>query len=194
MKRISMSLAILAILGLNGSLLAATIPPAKGGTLPAFSLPIPKDSSEKTYLGLSGDGPFKVPQIKAEVVLIELFSLYCPYCQSSAPGLNELYQLIENNPETKGKIKMIGIGAGNSAFEVETFKKTYDVLFPLFPDKDFAIHKALGDARTPYFIAIKIKADRTHEVIHSELGGFAGAQAYLEVILKASGFTQGGKP
>jgi thiol-disulfide isomerase/thioredoxin len=194
MKRISMSLAILAILGLNGSPLAATIPPAKGGTLPAFSLPIPKDSSEKTYLGLSGDGPFKVPQIKAEVVLIEVFSLYCPYCQSSAPGLNELYQLIENNPETKGKIKMIGIGAGNSAFEVETFRKTYNVLFPLFPDKDFAIHKALGDVRTPYFIAIKIKADRTHEVIHSELGGFAGAQAYLEVILKASGLAQGGKP
>ena len=194
MKRILIFFALSVILVLNGSPFAATLPPVKGSTLPAFSLPIPKNASEKTYLGLSGDGSFKVPQIKAEVVLIELFSLYCPYCQSSAPGLNELYQLIENNPETKGKIKMIGIGAGNSAFEVETFRKTYGVVFPLFPDKDFAIHKALGDVRTPYFIAIKIKADRTHEVIHSELGGFAGAQAYLEVILKASGLGQGGKP
>jgi hypothetical protein len=39
-------------------------------------LPIPKDPAEKAYLGLSGDGFFKVTQIKAEVVVIEIFSLY----------------------------------------------------------------------------------------------------------------------
>jgi len=83
-------------------------------------------------LGLSGSGSFKIPQIKAKVVIIEIFSMYCPYCQKDAPGVNELYLLIENNADIKNKIKLIGIGAGNSSYEVEVFKKTYTVPSP-FP-------------------------------------------------------------
>lgn len=167
--------------------LNANSPPEKGGPLPIIRLPIPKDAVDKEYLGLSGEGSFKITEIKAKVVIIEIFSLYCPYCQSSAPGLNELFHRMENNPDLKGKIKLIGIGAGNSPYEVEIFKKTYNTPFPLFPDKDFTLHKALGDVRTPYFIAIKINDDGTHQVIHSELGGFKGAESFLELMLNASG-------
>jgi len=181
-------LTVLTTVSFSGGLIfAAVTPPSKGGTLPTFNLPVPKDRGETTYLGVSGAGPFKIPQIKANVVIIEIFSLYCPYCQSVAPGVKDLYSLIENDPNLKGKIKIIGIGAGNTPYEVQVFKGTYDTPFPLFPDKDFAIHKALGDVRTPYFIAVKIKEDGTHEVILSELGAFKGAQSFLESILDASG-------
>jgi len=166
---------------------AANAPPAKGGVLPVINLPIPKSLDEKDYLGLSGDSLFKIPQIKAKVVIVEIFSMYCPYCQKDAPRINELYQMIENNPEFKTKIKLIGIGAGNSPYEVSVFKKTYAVPFPLFPDKDFVIHKVYGEVRTPYFFAVKINDDGTHQVIHSQLGDFQGAESFLELILKASG-------
>src|SRR5512140_2507078 len=88
---------------------AADITPGKGDLLPVFSLPIPQDSQEKVYLGLSGDGQFKIAQLKARVVIIEIFSMYCPYCQKEAPRVNELYQAIEDLPALKGKIKLIGI-------------------------------------------------------------------------------------
>jgi thiol-disulfide isomerase/thioredoxin len=166
---------------------AANKPPEKGEVLPVINLPIPKNPVEKTYLGLSGDGLFKIPQIKAKVVIIEIFSMYCPYCQKDAPGINELYSTIENNPDLKTKIKLIGIGAGNSFYEVEVFKKTYKVPFPLFPDKDFAIHRACGEVRTPYFIVVKINDDGTHQIVHSQLGGYPGAEPFLESVLKASG-------
>jgi len=67
------------------SLMAMTVPlwavspPAVGGSLPDFKLPAPKDSADKNYLGVSGSffsGPFKIPQIRANVVIIEIFSMY----------------------------------------------------------------------------------------------------------------------
>ncbi|MGD8371314.1 MAG: hypothetical protein PVF44_08765 [Syntrophobacterales bacterium] len=56
--------------------LSAKNPPAQGETLPQFELAVPQDSAAKTYLGLSGSGKFTVPQIKARVVVIEIFSMY----------------------------------------------------------------------------------------------------------------------
>ena len=169
------------------SAMAANKPPEKGEQLPVINLPIPKNPEEKNYLGLSGSGSFKIPQIKAKVVIIEIFSMYCPYCQKDAPGVNELYRLIENNADIKNKIKLIGIGAGNSSYEVEVFKKTYTVPFPLFPDKDFTIHQACGEVRTPYFMVVKINDDGTHQIVHNQLGNYPGAEPFLDLVLKASG-------
>ena len=169
------------------SALAVNKPPEKGEVLPAINLPIPKNPEERNYLGLSGSGLFKIPQIKAKAVIVEIFSMYCPFCQKDAPGVNELYRLIENNPDIKNKIKLIGIGAGNSPYEVEVYQKTYNVPFSLFPDKDFTIHKACGEVRTPYFMVVKINEDGTHQIVHAQLGGYPGAEPFLELVLKASG-------
>jgi thiol-disulfide isomerase/thioredoxin len=189
MNKIRISFVVMTIffIVLISSTLSASVPPSKGDVLPKINLPIPKSPDDKSYLGLSGVGNFKIPQIKAKVVIVEVFSMYCPYCQKDAPRINEMYQMIENNPELKNKIKIIGIGAGNSPFEVEVFKKTYHVPFPLFADKDFSIHKVLGEVRTPYFVAIKISDDGTHQIVHSQLGDFQGAEPFLELILKVSG-------
>ena len=167
--------------------LAANKPPEKGEQLPAVNLPIPKDPDARSYLGLSGSGFFKIPQIKAKVVIIEIFSMYCPYCQKDAPGVNDLYRLIENNAEVRDKIKLIGLGAGNSSYEVGVYKNNYTVPFPLFPDKDFTIHKAFGEVRTPYFMVVKINENGTHQIVHSQLGNYPGAEPFLDVVLKASG-------
>jgi peroxiredoxin len=189
MKKTLMVLTVIILLFsiLTFSAYPANKPPEKGESLPAINLPIPKSPDEKNYLGLSGSGSFKIPQIKANVVIVEIFSMYCPYCQKDAPGVNELYRLIENSPDIKNKIKLIGIGAGNSSYEVEIFKKTYHVPFPLFPDKDFTIHKACGEVRTPYFMVVKINGDGTHQIVHSQLGNYPGAEPFLELVLKASG-------
>ena len=167
---------------------AAGMPPAVGGQLPDMKIAMPRDSGDKSYLGLSfGFGSFRIPQIKAKVVIVEIFSMYCPYCQKEAPIVNQLYAGIEQNPALKGKIKMIGIGAGNSLYEVETFKKRYNVPFPLLPDGDYVIHRQLGEVRTPYFIGVKINPDGSHQVIYSRLGAFDGVDQFLSTIIKLSG-------
>jgi peroxiredoxin len=164
----------------------AAAAPQVGGKLPDFSLSAPKEGAEKAYLGLAGAEAFKVPQIKAQAVVIEIFSMYCPYCQKEAPVVNKLYERIEGDPALKGKIKLIGIGAGNSAFEVGVFKKKYGVAFPLFPDADFAVYDRFGELRTPYFMGVKILPDGSHQVIYSALGALGNVERFLAEIVKAS--------
>jgi hypothetical protein len=59
-----------------GSAGAATQPPAVGGKLPDIALAVPQDSELQMYLGVSGKQKFAIPEIKAEVVLVEIFSMY----------------------------------------------------------------------------------------------------------------------
>jgi thiol-disulfide isomerase/thioredoxin len=188
MKKILIGLVLVVVfcLSVGLSAFAAGKPLQKGETLPVINLSIPKNPEEKSYLGLSGEGSFKIPQIKTKAVIIEIFSMYCPYCQKDAPGVNELYTLIDNDPDLKKKIKLIGIGAGNTPFEVGVYKKTFAVPFPLFPDQDFTIHKACGEVRTPYFIVVKIKEDGSHLIVHSQLGEYPGAKPFLELVLTSS--------
>lgn len=165
-------------------------PPKKGGKLPAINLPIPKNPNERQYLGLKGKGYFKINQIKAEAVIITILNLYCPSCHSTAPAINELYHRIENNPDLQSRMKLIGIGVGNSPYEVEALKEAYNLSFPIFPDKDFNIHKILGEVRTPFFIAVKMNGDGAHEVVHTQLGGFNEAGPFLIQLLEAYGLKQ----
>lgn len=168
----------------------AVQPPPVGGQLPGFELTIPADANERAYLNLPsgmlsfGRGAFKVPQIKAPVVILQVFSMYCPHCQDDAPNVNALYKLIENNPATKGKVKIIGIGGGNNPYEVGIFKKRYQIPFPLFPDADFSIHKKLGEVRTPYFIVIRIQPDGSHKVVYSHLASFGDPNQFLNTVVK----------
>jgi len=190
MKRIFMNqLAAVAIfvLILNAQAIGTNLTPKEGGTLPLINLDVPKDPAHRNYLGLSGEGLFNISQIKAEVVVIQIFSMYCPLCQREASRVNELYEKIEKDPKARGKLKLIGIGAGNSQFEVDIFLKTYEVPFPLFSDGDFSIHKSLGEIRTPYFIGVKINDDRSLEIFYSRVGGFEKAEEFLQLMLELSG-------
>lgn len=172
-----------------GLLSAGIAPPKEGGGLPEITLTVPEMSTQQDYLGIDKNKKtFRIPEIKAEVVLIEIFSMYCPYCQKDAPVVNELYNKISQDEKLKNKIKMIGIGAGNSPFEVDFFQKTYDIHFPLFPDGEFSIHKMLGEVRTPYFIGVKINKDGTHSIFYSNRGAIEDAPKFLDLILSKAGF------
>jgi len=189
MKKTIIFIAVLAIglCVLYSAPLAAPKELAKGDALPAIKLPVPQTAAAKSYLGLTRGETFAVSQIKAEVLIIEIFNMYCSNCQREAPRVNELYRLINKDQNLKNRIKMIGIGAGNSPLEVEVFRKNYQVLFPLFPDEDYAIHKAVGEVRTPFFICARKNADGSLKVFHTNLGGFPDAAQFLKQVVTLSG-------
>jgi peroxiredoxin len=169
------------------SVAAAEHIPSPGESFPEITLSMPDTAEHKDYLGLKGSGSFMLSQIKADILIIEIFSMYCPYCQKEAPYVNDLYRIISDRADIKDKIRIIGIGAGNTPFEVDIFKKQYAVAFPLFSDESFSVHKASGGVRTPHFFVIKRNPDKSNVIVYSKTGSILDAKQFLDLIIKESG-------
>lgn len=134
----------------------------------------------KKYLGLPDKQKFSLGQIKAEAVFLEIFSMYCPVCQKDAPTVNKLYTLIEADPNLKNAVKFVGVGTGNTPYEVEVFKKKFNINFPLFPDDEFRIQKAFSqDIRTPTFVLARVKGGNQLEILKVRIGEIKDAQEFF---------------
>jgi len=155
-------------------------PLSTGKSFPDILLPSLSSESNSEYLGVKTGNNFNLIDIKSEVIIVQIFSMYCPNCQKEAPNVNNLLSLIEKNQFLKGKIKLIGIGAGNSQFEVEYFAKNYNVKFPLFSDKDYEIHNKTGKVWTPHFYVIKKTTDGGLIVTVSVSGSLNNPRLFLE--------------
>jgi hypothetical protein len=178
--------ALLALLLLCAPALAAK--PKVGDILPDLLVTAAPLPAEATYLGLApGLKSFRLSQIKAEALLVEIFSMYCPRCQASARSVNEVFKNLTALPQGQ-KLKMLGLGAGNSAFEVNAFRKQYEIPVPLFQDGDYVLHKAFGNAYTPTYMVLKpVPGGKGFQVLYFQEGPFADGQAFLDQILRVSG-------
>ncbi len=180
-------LAGLAIALLPGPAVAITFH-VNGGALGGIQLPIPQNNAEKEYLGLSGKGTFSLSQVKAHLLIIEVFSMYCPHCQHEAPVVNELHGLIEKDASSKKDVKLVGIGIGNTPFEVDVFRKKFNVLFPLFADDDFQLKKISTDQfRTPTFIVAVIGPGSGLKILDVHVGPIKNVEEFLTNVKKSSG-------
>jgi thiol-disulfide isomerase/thioredoxin len=117
--------------------------------LPQFTLNPYDDGSAREYLGLKNNKPFFLSHIRAKLIIIEFFSLYCQACKENAPMVSRIYASIQQDPSLSKKVKLIGIGVGNNKEEVDIFRESLRVPFPLFTDPDFTVHRKLGEPRAP---------------------------------------------
>ena len=142
-----------------------------------FAIPFPNltfnqvlSKGEQVYLGIPQKKSFSFKEIHGNLILIEFISTYCVSCQRQTPIFNELYSSIENDPGLKGKVKMIGIAAGNNLKEVEDYKKEYKVPYPIISDLKFDAHAAVGSPRTPFTIWVRKDTQVRGIVVSTHLG------------------------
>ncbi|MDD3311621.1 TlpA disulfide reductase family protein [Pseudodesulfovibrio sp.] len=154
-------------------LLAA--PAIAGQAFPDLPLTGPLEAGQRSYLGLSGD-EVRPSAVGARYVFVEVFSMYCPICQHDAPSVNQLYAKVREAGFGKD-MRFIGIGTGNTAFEVNVFREKYAVPFPLFDDPDFTWHKALDEVGTPAFYLVDLEDGRSVRYHH------VGALSDVDVLL-----------
>jgi hypothetical protein len=67
---------IIGILIANGFVEAEDSPPAKGGVMPRINFDIPQSLEHQEYLQVGSKKTFTIADIKADVVLIQIFSMY----------------------------------------------------------------------------------------------------------------------
>jgi len=148
-------------------------------TFPQVPIQAPEEDVYQDYLGVKGKDSFMITDVKSDLVLVQLFSMYCPICQREAGDVNELYRMIHEEG-LDDSIKILALAPGNSAFEVSVFREQYDVPFPMFPDADFEWHKRLGEVGTPTFYAVSTRDGR---VLGTHTGPFReGVEAYLKSV------------
>ena len=180
-------LILIFLISFTGFSLAETKPDTE--PLPDITLNVPENKEHIQYLGLKGEPgtPFKLSDIDADILMIELFSMYCPYCQNAAPAVNELYTLMEQKKRSDLKLVIIGIGANNTDLEVDTFRQGFDIKFPLFSDSDMPIYKTLAGAGTPTFIGCKKEGDNKTTIFFRKSGGFTDPPEFLDKLLNHAG-------
>ena len=99
-----------------------------------ITLTIPEDYRMAAYLGFfSPRESFKLADIKAQILVAEVFQTRCSHCQNQVNDLKELYKLI-NKEGLFHQVKIIGLGYGDDLFEVEEFGRRYTIPYPLFAD------------------------------------------------------------
>jgi len=125
-----------------------------GMKLPQITLDAPGSEKDMEYLSLKDPKPFSLPQVPAKLIVLEIFSVYCPHCRNQAPKLNKIYRLIQKDMELSPNIKMIGIAAGADQNKTDKWKATFRIPFPLFADSKTDIWKKLGKPGVPYTLLV----------------------------------------
>ena len=130
-------------------------PLSKGKQLPRLSFKDTVSGETMAYLGLKRRKNFTSDDMRGSLFIVEVFSTYCTMCPKNVPILNNVYDAIQKDDRSKGKIKIFGIAIGNTGKEVETYKTDYNILFPVLTDLEFSVHDTLGKPRVPYTIYVQ---------------------------------------
>lgn len=158
------------------------------GSLSDMRFSAPEGVAAKKYLGLSDITDFKLTQIKSDFIFLEIFSMYCPVCQKDAPIVNQLYDLVQSDPGLKDRVRFLGIGTGNTPYEVEVFQKKFNIKFPLLADDEFRVQKISShDIRTPTFVMARIKDKNQLEIIKTRVGEIKDAHDFFKSMAQLAG-------
>lgn len=142
-------------------------------------------AEDRAYLGLTRPGPFTLKDIQARYVLLEIFSDSCPHCMLAAPGVNQLFRLINRNPGLRGgdgqpaTLKMLGVGFYGTPSQMEVWRIKHDVPFPLIPDPQAQVGKALDIPGVPTYVVL----DRQGRVVFLQAGEMGSPQNFLRKII-----------
>jgi hypothetical protein len=153
------------------TIVAADGPVVNAVALGELQLKLNGNQEHRTYLGVESDASITLSQIRADHLIIVIFNSFCTICQADAGILNSMFQMITGDPLLEGKVKMIGIGTGNTAVEVALFQQDHQVPYPLFADPEFKLEKAMPEnLRAPMFLAVKNTGEAPLEVVQTHMG------------------------
>jgi thiol-disulfide isomerase/thioredoxin len=155
-----------------------------------FVLPALNDPVQREYLGIETTENFALSDIQAQVLIIEVFDFYCIHCQREAPSVNQLYRSITEDPFLRNRIKLIGIGVRNTTYEVNQFRKSFEVLFPLFPDRSRDIARQLAVRQTPTFIGFVWENGTPRQFLHAP-GSIGKVDEFLARVVRMAGLEDG---
>ena len=100
---------------------------------------------------------------------------------AQAPVLNALYKKIENDPQLKNKVKILAAVQGQDANNAKMWKTFHKVPFPVVPDTDSKLGKALN--YSPYPVTVLL--DKSGKLVWVHVGAFESVDEVFPKIKQA---------
>jgi peroxiredoxin len=177
-KSIALGCCLALVLCFCAAPLFAEAEPKVGQVLGAVKFAKPLTDEDAKYLGLAKAEEFTIKDVKSPYILIEQFNNMCPHCMHQAPGLNELYNKVQQDAALKDKIKFMSVGQGNDETQVKMWKAFQKVPFAVIPDPNATLGKALNFS--PYPVTMVV--DQSGKILWVEIGAFESADEALKGI------------
>ena len=94
--------------------------------------------------------------------------------------VNRIYNLFKEDKNLQKDIKIIGIGMGNSPEEIQTYRNSFKVEFPLIADTNKEIQTKMKMTVVPYTVLV----DKKGKILMSHLGHIDNFDAFVGEIKK----------
>lgn len=148
--------------------------------------------------------PARLSDLRGQVFIVNMYSWFCAPCQEEAPDLRALHARIVSGgrgesgghgesggqgelAELAGRVRLVGIAAGDDWNLVQAFRQRHGLAFPLFADPELTVHGQLGGLPVPFTWVLRRDADG-FRVLFTHAGTLSGTPAaFLDRVLAAAG-------
>lgn len=156
-------------------------PLIRGAAIPDLSTDPLAESESYAKLGLSQtSGPVRLTDIKGEILILELFNRFCMSCLKQTAELEKFNQELQKLG-LSDKIKILGIGIGNTGPDLVAFKKVVPYSYAVAPDQRFNFYYDIGDLDSaPTTLFLRRKGDKW--VLAD---GHAGIHGAVEMLVRS---------
>ena len=154
--------------------------PVEGDLFPQCRLAVLQAKKDVSYLELSpGSSYFSLSDIGGEYVLVAVYNEMCMLCLVELPHINRLFELADADGTLKGRIKMLGLGAGSTKRSVARFRKEKGYGLPLFADEKWTVFGRLGKPTLPVIYLLKKHGDKGLRIMWRHGGAMGKPEDFL---------------
>lgn len=94
--------------------------------------------------------------------------------------VNRIYNFIKEDKNLAKDVKLIGIGLENQPNDIEVYKKTFKVEFPMFSDPKKEIQSKVKVQLVPLIVLV----DKNGKILMNHIGLIENVDAFLSQIRK----------
>lgn len=119
-----------------------------------------------SYLGIvQRSADFVLSDVRAEFILLKYYGEHCSQCVKEAPLYNRLFTMITQDDWLGPRMKMIGIGVGDSRRSVLRFRSAHGVAYPLLADERRTAFDSAGGGEIPLLYLLRVLPDARLQVL-----------------------------
>jgi peroxiredoxin len=132
-----------------------------GDYFPTCRLMLLNYQKDRDYLEIShAERNFTLEDVHSDYIFIEIYNELCSACVNEVKTYKALYRMLLKDAFLRGKVKMMGIGAGSKKRSAAKFRKQKNIAFPLFADEKREIFDCLGKPVLPVSYLVQRQAGK----------------------------------